>query len=94
MTAVEYRSLSIAMALMPSLLAGFLTTVIIAFREISAAIFLYSQGSEVVSIAIFDLWSNGQYPVIAALGCVLVALLLVLVTLVQRLGGRIGLAQA
>jgi iron(III) transport system permease protein len=80
--------------LMPSLLAGFLTTVIIAFREISAAIFLYSQGSEVVSIAIFDLWSNGQYPVIAALGCVLVVLLLGLVTLVQRLGGRIGLGAA
>jgi iron(III) transport system permease protein len=78
--------------LMPSLIAGFLTTVIIAFREISAAIFLYSQGSEVVSIAIFDLWSNGQYPVIAALGCVLVVLLLGLVTIVQRLGGRLGLS--
>jgi iron(III) transport system permease protein len=77
--------------LMPSLLAAFLTTMIIAFREISAAIFLYSQGSEVVSIAIFDLWSNGQYPAIAALGCVLVAILLALVALVQRLGGRIGL---
>jgi iron(III) transport system permease protein len=78
--------------LMPSLLAGFLTTVIIAFREISAAIFLYSQGTEVVSIAIFDLWSNGQYPEIAALGCVLVAILLALVAIVSRLGGRIGIA--
>ena len=78
--------------LMPSLLAGFLTTVIIAFREISAAIFLYSQGTEVVSIAIFDLWSNGQYPAIAALGCVLVAILLVLVAIVGRLGGRLGIA--
>lgn len=77
--------------LVPSLLAGFLTTVIIAFREISAAIFLYSQGTEVVSIAIFDLWSNGQYPAIAALGCVLVAILLGLVAVVQRLGGRIGI---
>jgi iron(III) transport system permease protein len=77
--------------LMPSLLAAFLTTMIIAFREISAAIFLYSQGSEVVSIAIFDLWSNGQYPAIAALGCVLVAILLALVALIQRLGGRVGL---
>jgi iron(III) transport system permease protein len=77
--------------LMPSLMAAFLTTVIIAFREISAAIFLYSQGTEVVSIAIFDLWSNGQYPAIAALGCVLVVLLLGLVALVQRLGGRIGI---
>ncbi len=80
--------------LMPSLMAGFLTTVIIAFREISAAIFLYSQGTEVVSIAIFDLWSNGQYPAIAALGCVLVALLLSLVALTQRLGGRIGIGTA
>jgi iron(III) transport system permease protein len=80
--------------LMPSLLAGFLMTVIIAFREISAAIFLYSQGTEVVSIAIFDLWSNGQYPAIAALGCVLVAILLVLVAAVQRLGGRVGLKGA
>jgi iron(III) transport system permease protein len=80
--------------LMPSLLAGFLTTVIIAFREISAAIFLYSQGSEVVSIAIFDLWSNGRYPEIAALGCVLVVLLLALVAVVQRIGGRLGIATA
>jgi iron(III) transport system permease protein len=77
--------------LMPSLMAAFLMTVIIAFREISAAIFLYSQGTEVVSIAIFDLWSNGQYPAIAALGCVLVGLLLVLVALVKRLGARIGI---
>ena len=80
--------------LMPSLAAAFLTTVIVAFREISAAIFLYSQGTEVVSIAIFDLWSNGQYPAIAALGCVLVVLLLALVAVVQRLGGKIGIGAA
>ena len=49
-------------------------------------------GTEVVSIAIFDLWSNGQYQAIAALGCVLVAILLVLVGIVWRLGGRVGLA--
>jgi iron(III) transport system permease protein len=72
--------------LAPALAAGFLMTVIIAFREISAAIFLYSQKTEVVSIAIFDLWSNGQYPAIAALGCVLVAILLVLVTAVRLVG--------
>jgi iron(III) transport system permease protein len=80
--------------LMPSLMAAFLTTMIVAFREISAAIFLYSQGSEVVSIAIFDLWSNGQYPAIAALGTIMVAVLIVMVTIIQRLGGRIGLAAA
>jgi len=77
--------------LLPSLLAAFLATMILAFREISAAIFLYSQGTQVVSIAIFELWSNGQYPAIAALGCVLVAILLALVAVVQRLGGRMGI---
>lgn len=80
--------------LMPSLLAAFLATMILAFREISAAIFLYSQGSELVSIAIFDLWSNGQYPAIAALGMVMVAILLTIVLIVQKLGARIGLAAA
>jgi iron(III) transport system permease protein len=80
--------------LMPSILAAFLTTMIVAFREISAAIFLYSQGSEVVSIAIFDLWSNGQYPAIAALGTIMVGFLVILVAIIQRLGGRIGLAAA
>ncbi|MFN2460832.1 MAG: ABC transporter permease [Candidatus Velthaea sp.] len=78
--------------LVPSLLAAFLTTMIVAFREISAAIFLYSQGSEVVSIAIFDLWQNGQYPVIAALGCVMVVVLFALVAVIRRLGAHIGLA--
>jgi iron(III) transport system permease protein len=80
--------------LMPSLLAAFLATMILAFREISAAIFLYSQGSELVSIAIFDLWSNGQYPAIAALGMIMVAILLTIVVIAQKLGGKIGLAAA
>jgi iron(III) transport system permease protein len=78
--------------MIPSILGAFLTTMILAFREISAAIFLYSQGSELVSIAIFDLWSNGQYPAIAALGIVMVAILLAIVLIVQKLGARIGLA--
>ena len=60
--------------LMPSLLAAFLYTMIVAFREISAAIFLYTPGTEVVSVQIYDLWSNGSYPVVAALGVVIVAL--------------------
>ncbi len=79
---------------MPSLLAAFLVTMILAFREISAAIFLYSQGSELVSIAIFDLWSNGQYPAIAALGMIMVAILLTIVIIAQKLGGKVGLAAA
>lgn len=77
--------------LMPSLMAAFLYTTIVAFREISAAIFLYSQNTNVMSVQIYNLWSSGDYPVVAALGIVLVVLLTVIVGLVRLLGGRIGL---
>lgn len=77
--------------LMPSLLAAFLYTVIVAFREISAVIFLYTQGSQVMSVTIYNLWSNGEYPVVAALGILMVAFLAVAAALVQWFGGRLGL---
>lgn len=79
--------------LMPSLLAAFLYTVIVSFREISAAIFLYTQGTEVVSVTIFQLWSNGDYPVVAALGVLIVGLLTAVVVLIRFLGGRVGLGR-
>jgi iron(III) transport system permease protein len=69
-----------------------LYTMIVAFREISAAIFLYTQGSQVVSVTVYDLWSNGDYPVVSALGIVLVLFLAAIAALVQRLGGRLGIS--
>jgi iron(III) transport system permease protein len=78
--------------LMPSLLASFLYTMIVAFREISAAIFLYTQGSEVMSVKVYDLWSNGSYPVTAALGIVMIAVLTVVVIIVRAVGGRVGIS--
>lgn len=77
--------------LMPSLMAAFLYTTIVAFREISAAIFLYSQNTDVMSVQIYNLWSSGDYPVVAALGIVMVVLLTIIVGLVRLFGGRVGL---
>ena len=77
--------------LMPSLLAAFLYAMIVSFREVSAAIFLYSSGTEVVSIQIFDLFSNGSYPVVAALGVVLVLFLSILAGGVRLLTRRFGI---
>lgn len=79
--------------LMPSLLAAFLYTMIVAFREISAAIFLYTSNTPVVSVQIYDLWSNGDYPVVAALGIIMVLFLTVAVALVRLFGGRLGMAR-
>jgi iron(III) transport system permease protein len=77
--------------LMPSLLAAFLYTVIVSFREISAAIFLYTSGTEVVSVQVYDLYSNGSYPVVAALGVVMVVFLSVLAGAVRLISRRFGI---
>jgi iron(III) transport system permease protein len=77
--------------LMPSLLAAFLYTMIVSFREISAAIFLYTSGTEVVSVQVYDLYSNGSYPVVAALGVVMVVFLSVLAGTVRLISKRVGI---
>jgi iron(III) transport system permease protein len=80
--------------LMPSLLAAFLYTMIVAFREISAAIFLYSSGTEVVSVQVYDLYANGSYPVVAALGVFIVLFLSVLTVGIRLLTRRVGIRNA
>jgi iron(III) transport system permease protein len=77
--------------LMPSLLAAFVYTMIVAFREISAAIFLYTSSSEVISVQVYDLYSNGSYPVVAALGVVIVAFLSLLAGAARLISSRIGI---
>jgi iron(III) transport system permease protein len=77
--------------LMPSLLAAFIYSMIVAFREISAAIFLYTSNTEVVSVQVYDLYANGSYTVVAALGVVMVVILSILAGLVRLIGRRVGI---
>ena len=69
--------------LKPGLLAGFIYVVIVSIRELSSSILLYSPGTEVVSIMIWELWQNGQYVELSALGVMLILLLFVLVMIAQ-----------
>jgi iron(III) transport system permease protein len=80
--------------LKPGLLAGWIYVVIVSIRELSSSILLYSPGSEVVSIMIWELWQNGQYVELSALGVMLIATLFCLVVLAQLAGRRFGIAQA
>jgi iron(III) transport system permease protein len=80
--------------LQPGLLAGFIYVMIVSIRELSSAILLYSPGTEVVSIMIWELWQNGQYVELSALGVMLIIALFCLVTLAQLLSRRFGIAQA
>jgi iron(III) transport system permease protein len=77
--------------LVPSLLSAFVYTMIVAFREISAAIFLYTANTEVVSVQIYDLFSSGNYPVVAALGVLVVVFLSLLAFVVRLISRRFGI---
>lgn len=74
--------------LRPSLLAAWLLAFIPALSELSATILLYTSGTETISVAIYRLNDLGQIEVVAALSVALIAAILVLSLLLQRLSGR------
>jgi iron(III) transport system permease protein len=80
--------------LKPGLIAGWIYIVIVSIRELSSSILLYSPGSEVVSIMIWELWQNGQYVELSALGVMLIGALFVFVMLAQLAGRKFGVAEA
>ena len=79
--------------LKPGLVAGFIYVMIVSIRELSSSILLYSPGTEVVSIVIWELWENGQYVELSALGVLLIVTLLILVMIAQWLGKKFGIKE-
>ena len=75
----------------PGFIAGWIYIVIVSIRELSASILLYSAGTEVISVVIWELWEGGQYVQLSALGVLLIIGLFFLVILAQILAGRSGL---
>jgi iron(III) transport system permease protein len=80
--------------LKPGLIAGWIYIAIVSLRELSSSILLYSPGTEVVSIMIWELWENGQYVELSALGVMLIVLLFVMVMLAQLAGSRFGVRES
>jgi iron(III) transport system permease protein len=79
--------------LKPGLLAGWIYVLIVSIRELSSSILLYSPGTEVVSIMIWELWQNGQYVELSALGVMLIILLFFLVMIAQFVGKKFGISE-
>jgi iron(III) transport system permease protein len=80
--------------LKPGLLAGWIYIVIVSIRELSTSILLYSPGTEVVSVLIWELWENGQYVELSALGVMFIIALFMLVMLAQWVGRKFGVKEA
>jgi len=79
--------------LKPGLVAGWIYIMIVSIRELSSSILLYSPGNEVLSILIWELWENGQYVELSALGVMFIIALFVLVMIAQWVGSKFGIKE-
>lgn len=77
--------------LRPGLVAGWLYIFIVSVRELSASVLLVSQQSVVLAVVIFDLFESGKSNAVAALSVMLILALVVIVAVVQRVTGRLGI---
>ncbi len=74
--------------LRPALVGTWIYIFIVSLRELGSGVLLYSTQSVVLAVRIFDLRDSGNYTSIAALSIFLIIVLVILVTVLQRLGGR------
>jgi iron(III) transport system permease protein len=74
--------------LRPTLVGAWVYVFIVSLRELGSSILLVSSDNVVLAVRIFDLRDSGNYTSIAALSVILIAMLVVLVALLQRVGGR------
>ena len=79
--------------LKPGLLAGWIYVMIVSIRELSTSILLYSPDTQVISIVIWELWENGQYVELSALGVLFIISLFMLVMAAQWLGRKYGIRE-
>jgi len=77
--------------LVPGFMAGWIYVAMVALRELSTSILLYSSGTEVLSILIFDLWEGGQYSPLCALGIYMIIILVLLALVANKVGAKIGI---
>lgn len=77
--------------ILPALLAGWIYIFLITFRELSIALLLYSPGSQVVAVKIWELWDNGHVGELAAFSLVIAAGTVVVGSIFLKLAQRHGL---
>lgn len=77
--------------ILPALFAGWIYVFLITFKELSIALLLYSPGSQVVAVTIWELWENGHIGELAAFSLVITVGTVLVGTMFQFLARRHGL---
>ena len=77
--------------IMPALLAGWIYIFLITFKELSIALLLYSPGSQVVAVTIWELWDNGHVGELAAFSLIITIGTVVAGSIFMNIAQRYGL---
>lgn len=73
---------------MSGIAAGWILLFVLFFKELSAALLLYSPGNEVFSIAIFDIFEGGNITEALALGLIQISIILLFLFIFQKVTGE------
>lgn len=87
---VVFRKIVIPL-MMPSLFAGWIYIFLLSVRELTVALMLYSPGSQVISVIIFEMWDFGKTGELAAFSVSICLILVTLAVIFHRLSRRYGL---
>ena len=79
--------------LRPGLMAGWFWVMVHAYRELTISLMLSRSNNRTASVIIFDLWSNGSFPLLSAFGVVMFTMLIVLVSIAQKISSRYGIQE-
>lgn len=71
--------------LKPGLVSGWILLFVSFSRELSASVLLYAPGTEVLSVAIYDLWGQGDFRPLSALAMIQITICFVMVAIVKRI---------
>jgi iron(III) transport system permease protein len=77
--------------ILPALLAGWIYVFLITFKELSIALLLYSPGSQVVAVTIWELWDNGHVGELAAFSLVITLGTVIVGSIFLNIAQRYGL---
>jgi len=77
--------------MLPPLFGVWIYIFLITIKELSLALLLYSSGSQIISVTIWELWENGHVGELAAFSLVITVGTVLLAIFFQRLAQRYGL---
>jgi len=77
--------------MMPALFAAWIYIFLVTVREISVSLLLYSPGSEVISVVMWELWENGAVGTLSAYALAISAAMALLAVMFYRTSRHYGL---